>query len=406
MWKKVLAGAVLAALVGAASAAGVRVKTVDAEGVGATREDAVKAALAEAVARVSGLELAASDQVRAVMNTEAKATDNSATVKMTTEDKLQHEVSTATQGTVRGYQVVSVEPDSTGKLLRAKLSVDVNYFQPGDETNRMRIAVVPFELHHTDKANAEGLKFLETLGYGAVNYLTGTRRFAMLDRDFENTRLSDLAKLSRPDVRLEERARLGNTLGADYIVVGRLMELQASTDTKKMPYTNEVRQVKTARIAIEWRVIEASTGQIVMADTLEKVVQNVPSFGKIASELGREIGVTVADAIYPIAALSYQRGELVLGQGGNSMRVGDVYKLVRNGAIQVDPYTKETIGRDEIDVGEVRITRVTPKMSYAKVIECTDDLTGMAPREYILRPTEKKASAARAAARPANQPAW
>ena len=33
-----------------------------------------------------------------------------------------------------------------------------------------------------------------------------------------------------------------------------------------------------------------------------------------------------------------------------------------------DPYTKESLGRDEIEIGEVEITTVKPKISYAKVV--------------------------------------
>ncbi|MBQ3172119.1 MAG: hypothetical protein IJB53_09475, partial [Mailhella sp.] len=45
------------------------------------------------------------------------------------------------------------------------------------------------------------------------------------------------------------------------------------------------------------------------------------------------------------------------------------------------------LGRNEILVGQVRISRVSPKMGYAEIIKCTEDPSGMAPREYLLRPT-------------------
>lgn len=422
MWKKILAGTVLTLMIGSAIAAGVRVKTVDTEGVGETREDAVKAALAEAVARVNGLKLSANDQARLIASSETKSTDRSETIKMSAEEKLQHEVSTATEGTIRSYQVIAVEPDSANnKLLRAKLSVDVNYFQPGEETNRMRIAVVPFEVDRADKTlwervqkviknepKAEDEKFLESLGYGTVNYLTGTRRFAVLDRDFEGARLKELSALMRPDVRLEERARIGNSLGTDYIVTGHLTDFAMKEFIQKVPYTNEVRKQRTVDVTIQWRAIEAATGQVVLSNTLTKTVKNAPSLSKLADEIGKSIGIEIADAIYPIAVIAYERGELLLGQGGNSVCVGSVYKLVRNGALRYDPYTKEQIGRDEIEVGKVRISRVTPKMAYAQIVSSTEELNGLAPREYILRPILEttRQAAATAGQRRSNQPAW
>ena len=89
------------------------------------------------------------------------------------------------------------------------------------------------------------------------------------------------------------------------------------------------------------------------------------------------------------------------------MRAGDIYTLVRQGAIRKDPYTGEQMGRSETPVGDVRITRVTPKMAYGQVLNCRVDLKGMAPREYLLRRAEGGAgtSAAPGSSAPA-QPAW
>ena len=60
MMKKTLAAACCLLLAGASVAAGVRVKTVEGEGLGSTREEAINAALVEAVSKVNGLTINAS----------------------------------------------------------------------------------------------------------------------------------------------------------------------------------------------------------------------------------------------------------------------------------------------------------------------------------------------------------
>ena len=410
MLKKTLIAAGCLLALGSAWAAGVRVQTVESQGVGATREEAVRAALAEAVARVAGVQLSAQDAVHTVSDEiHAETTEKAASVTFRSQEKVQQQVQTATRGTVRSYQVISVVPEGKEhKLLRARLSVDVNYFQPGQETERLRIAVLPFKVHRKDVDNLELGKLLLKLNQSMVSYFTGTRHFAVLDRDFLDQRLDELASLMRPDVRLEERARVGNTLAADYIVTGLVTDFDYSNRVETVPFTNERIKVARGNVGIQWRVIEASTGQIVVSDTISQPLRSEASFSNGGMALGERIAATVTGQIYPLAAIAFEDGRFLLAQGGVTLHVGDRYQLVRQGKIRIDPYTKEQIGRDEILVGEVRISRVSPKMSYAEIVQCSEDPRGMGPREYLLRPMESDQPQGKKGVRPAKtmQPQW
>ena len=287
-------------------------------------------------------------------------------------------VSTNTAGNVRSYQVISVESVSDGRL-RAKLSVDVSCFDKGRQSERLRIAVVPFKGARDLVDRPDTIKFAGKLNHAVVSYLTGTRHFAVLDKDFEDIRLNELNRLMAPDVPMEERARYGQTLAADYILTGALTDYVVRTERKKVPFTNEVRDVTTGELAFEWRLIEAATGQIVMSDVVQQKITGSGAFDSTAQTAGRNIGSSVAHQIYPMAAIGFRNGQLTVAQGGTTVKVGERFQLVRQGAIQRDPYTKEQIGREETPVGVVRIARVTPKMSYASIVSCDVDLSGMAP---------------------------
>ena len=65
-------------------------------------------------------------------------------------------------------------------------------------------------------------------------------RFSVLDRDYQPERLTELQGLMRDDVETAERARIGNSLGADYIVAGTVEELSKKDTTSVVPFTNEV----------------------------------------------------------------------------------------------------------------------------------------------------------------------
>lgn len=392
-----------------ADAAGIRTITVDAQGVGPTREKAITAALAEAVARVNGLALDSRDvtRVKAEVSNKSERRGENTSSKTTAnlKEDLERQTSTKTQGSVKSYQVLDVtcaESECT-----AKLSVDINKYEGSSQTNRLRIAVLDFRQKGPQQA-----MFADQVNQSMVDYLTGTRHFAVLDRDYQSERMSELKGLMRDDVRTEERARIGNSLGTDYIVTGTVEELYSKQVTKKVPFTNEVVNQEEVKVVVSWRVIEAATGQIMVSNTIAQrlnVKQEDADQGGIGRRIGKAIAETINDIIYPILVLSYNESTntLVLGQGGSTLTTGTQYRLVKYGALLEDPYTEEKTAREEIDVGHVRISRVTPKSAYAEVIQSKVDLRGAAPREYILRAmTAEDRQAAKPAPKKTMTPAW
>ncbi len=393
-----------------AVAAGVRTITVDAQGVGPTREKAITAALAEAISRVNGVSVSSRDvsnlNVAVESVTKSDGNDKHTSTESKTEaalaEDVQRQTKTQTQGLVKSYQVVSV--DCKAGECRATLSVDVNKYESNANTTRSRIAVLPFRL----KGSQQDL-FGSQLNQSLVDYLTGTRHFAVLDRDYQKERLEELAGLLRDDVNFDDRARIGNSLGTDYIVTGTVEELSTKSIERKVPYTNERVREHQMKVVVNWRVIEASSGQVMVSNTVAQTLRtkvgatDTPDQGHAGREVGRGIGMSITDIIYPTLVLSYHKADntVTLGQGGSTMTPGTEYRLVKYGALVEDPYTGEKNAREEIDVGLVQVTRVTPKLAYAKVLEANVDLDGAAPREYILRPVvkgdraEKKAAPAK-----------
>lgn len=393
-----------------AMAAGVRTVTVDAQGVGPTREKAITAALAEAISRVNGVSVSSRDVSNLNLAVESVTKSKGGEDQKNTESKteaalaedVQRQTKTQTQGLVKSYQVVSV--DCKEGECRATLSVDVNKYESNANTNRSRIAVLPFRL----KGPQQDL-FGSQLNQSLVNYLTGTRHFAVLDRDYQKERLDELAGLLREDVSFDDRARIGNSLGTDYIVTGTVEDVSEKSTERKIPYTNERVREHQMKVVVNWRVIEASSGQVMVSNTVAQTLRtkvgatDTPDQGHAGREVGRGIGMSITDIIYPTLVLSYHKADntVTLGQGGSTMTPGTEYRLVKYGALVEDPYTGEKNAREEIDVGLVQVTRVTPKLAYAKVLEANVDLDGAAPREYILRPVvkgdraEKKAAPAK-----------
>ncbi|SVE47221.1 uncharacterized protein METZ01_LOCUS500075, partial [marine metagenome] len=67
------------------------------------------------------------------------------------------------------------------------------------------------------------------------------------------------------------------------------------------------------------------------------------------------------------------------------------FQLVRHGKDVFDPHTKESLGKEEIVVGLIKITNVQAKTSTAEIVEGGGDISNsFASNTYIARPLPKK----------------
>ena len=385
--KHLLAGALLGAFASWALAGGVVVKTVQADGVGTDRDAAIRSALTQAVSQANGIRI--SSDVSRTSKIDSTELDLSGTAfhNLVGRTEIGTDFTSSTAGRVRSYRILKVEKD--GNSMRASISADVDVYVPDAQLARKRIAVVPFRFTGEAAADEQTFHiFTREFFQSAVNYLTSSRRFAVIDRDFEDMRMAELNRLTEEDVVPEERVRIGQSVGADYILTGMFTKFDVEKRRKKMPYTDRVVEKTEANAIVMWRLIDVATGQIVLAKT-SRVKDSLSEDGLeiFADAIGRGVGEAVLTSIYPIGVLANRDGRLVLTQGGDTMKVGECYRLVHRGALMRDPYTKEQIGREEREVGTVRIVEVSPKSAYAEAVDLKAKLKpSPAPLEYVLRP--------------------
>lgn len=211
-----------------------------------------------------------------------------------------------------------------------------------------------------------------------VDQLVQTRRFAVLDRDFEQELTVERQRLSSPTASMDERAKLGRELGADYFITGSFEQFRVSLERIVFPGSGREMEQPNVAAELSYRVIELATGQTVFSDTFRMPVpQALPMTATTPSDVearvldavSRQIGVRIVSAIYPLRVVSVLRdGEVVLNQGGSSLQVGQRLDAFQLGKKLTDPYTKEFIGYEELAAATLQITRVLPKTTYAKVI--------------------------------------
>lgn len=381
--------------------------TVEAIGRGVDRAEAINAALIEAVSRVEGIEIVSdrtqSSSSREVVVRDAEGSQREIALGRT----MSGSVETATGGLVESFSIL--QSRRLDEVIEIRLQADIASFQaPGSSTHttRRRIAVYPVD-------SAGRYLFLgETLAGGLVSSrltqrlveaFTGTRRFAVLERSRSEAVEKELDFLTKPVVARPEAARIGEAIGADYLVTAQIIDFEVTRSRSTIQLTSEVVREISGSISVGMRIISTATRQIMWADTVTVNPQRLNSFGVEVDQRGRALTATLqlladqltnraVSAIYPIRIASGSAGnEIVLNQGDNRLSPGDRLDVFKLGDHIEDPYTGESLGREELPIGAVEVVRVTSKVAYALPVS-TDRWPGegeLVSGDYVAR--EKRA---------------
>ena len=363
---------------------------VDSQGSGVTRKDAIADALQDAVSQVNGAEIAAEMS----SSIKEKSSEKNGKDEYSSEESFQENVKKKTKGVIRSWKLLDEEKEEGEEgLWIVNLNVTVAQYKLSKQLERLRITVAPFQISPTVSDPQLATKFMESFPNGLVGYLTQSRRFALLDRDFLENQANELDFIKRGDTRAEELAKLGNKVGADYIVVGLVEDVFKNEEMVTMRSTGQqIKSVKTGA-RVSYRIIDVATTQISFSDTVAyDPNQGNSTVRKMADYISDVAGQTIVNAIYPVSVVSSVGDQVTLGQGGKTIRIGEKFNLVRYGKDIFDPHTKESLGREEIVVGVLKITNVQSKTSTAKFVDGSNSITSsFSSNTYIARPFPKKA---------------
>jgi hypothetical protein len=97
----------------------------------------------------------------------------------------------------------------------------------------------------------------------------------------------------------------------------------------------------------------------------------------ISRDMAQKVSDRVLDVLFPIKVLIKNDIEITINRGdGGGVAVGDTFNVFALGQELIDPDTKVSLGRQEVKVGQVKITEVDPNFSKAQVLQDTGIDTG------------------------------
>jgi len=236
--------------------------TRETEGYGATQQEALANALVEAVRQVRGT---AAGVDRAMEETLAVVAAAGSGALLEKSGKPVPDVYTESRGFVRSYDVLALNRSGDGYYARIRARVPV-FESAVPDNGRQRIAVLPFRVSldgYALRDHGSAVNFSQRLADKLVSQLANEPSVVLVNRDFFAELGMEKAVLAA-DAAPEELTKLGASVGADLLLVGRVQE--ARSEQQAGAYGGNTKTVDEIRLS--WRLIEAATGKLVRAGDL------------------------------------------------------------------------------------------------------------------------------------------
>jgi curli biogenesis system outer membrane secretion channel CsgG len=222
-----------------------------------------------------------------------------------------------------------------------------------------------------------------------IDAVTATRRFDIVARADLATVLKeqDIAESGLIDPSDPQTARAFSMAGARYVATITVENFQEGVATAQFQggLGETTMERRTVQLQATLKIYDTTSGVLLDSASLviedAEVRETLPGatqtgrltnalLGTVATHLARDTANAIMDTLAPAKVLAYTMGQVTLNRGeGTGVAVGQVWQVFHAGQALVDPDTGEVLGSEEIPVGWVRITEVTPKFSKAQAIE-------------------------------------
>ncbi len=241
-------------------------------------------------------------------------------------------------------------------------------------------------------------RVLESMDSNLTSAIQSTRKFELVSRSDLDAVSKEIAFAESGNVATDKNAaKSGMLKGAKFILVVSVDDFQDYIEKATFASLGKTVEKRILRLGAVAKIINSSTGSIVEttnftlnnADVSDKSSGisadgnlNDSLVGEMTRLMANKIAVRVADVIFPAKIIAKTGKIATLNRGdGTGIKAGDVFEVFALGEALIDPDTGENLGSEEIRIGKLKITRVTPKASQAEILEDNGVAKGQ-----ILRP--------------------
>ncbi len=219
--------------------------------------------------------------------------------------------------------------------------------------------------------------------------LIKTRRFEMVERSRVNEALQEMGLGEAGVVDPADCQKFGSLLKADLILFGSIT--QASLDDKAVSVEGLTTATRVMRLAVDMRIIDAATGEIKTAETIERTKTAAKSVqvsgaistvnassglvGDVMRDVANEVVNKLVQSVYPIKiTLVTEDGKVKLDAGEQMVQNNQIY---------------DVMDADGFSGGKIRITGVFSKYSTAQISEGNVEVGSICVKSQQVGPAKR-----------------
>ncbi len=217
-------------------------------------------------------------------------------------------------------------------------------------------------------------RMLEALDGQIVSAVQQTRKFTLIAR-------SDASSL------VEEAAATGKafTFGdANYLLIITVDDFQDLVETAKFASLGKEMKKRQIRFSAVGKVYDVKTNKVIETANFQEQLSDVGQGGPniqgdgdasdsllvgLTRMISEKIAQRVVDVVYPARIVGKTGKIITINRGdGTGIAKDQTWEAFALGEELKDPDTGASLGREEMAVGKVRITRVNPTTSQAAIV--------------------------------------
>ena len=224
-------------------------------------------------------------------------------------------------------------------------------------------------------------QILETLDTTLIDQVNSSRKFEVVARkDTLKSLINEQDLGASGNVDPSTAAQAFKLAGAQYLVLTTITDFVMGREAVKFEGIGAAASREAVRVSCGIQVYDTTTGKLIESARFRGQETNVEREGsatadgatltKITDRLAANILNRIIDVIYPAKVAAKLGTQITINRGeGTGIAVGQVWSVFALGNEIVDPDTGEKLGGNEAEVGQIKIARITAKLSYGDAVE-------------------------------------
>ena len=247
---------------------------------------------------------------------------------------------------------------------------------------------------------------IETLDTTLIDQVNASRKFDVVARkDALKSLLNEQDFGASGNIDPATAAQAFKLAGAQYLVLTTITDFVMGKEALTFDGIGASANREAVRVNCSIQVYDTATGKLVESARFRGEEANVSREGsptadgvsltKITDRLAAEILTRIVDVIYPAKVAAKLGSQITINRGeGAGVQLGQIWSVFALGDVIKDPDTGENLGRNEAEIGTIKIIRVTAKLSYAEASEDNGITVGNIVRPKQTGPVDAAAPAA------------